>query len=702
MTESSQSISTEIPQSSSVTADDELQESRTAFEIMAEASINENTKKGYLGKIKQMKKWLESKGLSFSIPSTNHKDILAFFGSLTRSKPHPQAVRLSKSALVWFHKKDAIAWDKQLDMKLEKFLRGYKKREAAMRLAGEKNVFEGKHPISFTGYQIVARKFMEMKPEKTDTAIINTWNLMMFGWAWLTLSWNLMARSASVSSIKLQHISWQDDSMVIAIPKSKTDQEGDNCFPRHVYANPLVPSICPILALAVLVFSKSYWHGVKPQEKFHLFPGEKQEARFSKLLRRVLQSLTETESSLLGAKVNEIGTHSTRKGASSYCSGMVGGPSMAQIYLRAGWSLGDVQDRYIFSGNGGDQFTGRVVCGLPNTDLAFRTLPPHFNREFDIDESRWSEILPGYAEYPHAFKQVAVYLLASILYHEAWLRQNISSQHPIFSSYLFQSGYAAEFRKYVVIESDRLPPTGIPTHLTITNELYSISQSVNQSKSEILQQCKEMPKVLTDTMLSKFTVNGAVPVTVDNMKEFFNQMMKEMKNMQREKDSKDSEDGETNGSSTVRTQFNWYTWGGRMHMVPEHFTLPTSNVKDIWNLWWFGHVGDSIQPYRHLESFDFISKSQQIQLTKTRKVMGRIELTARNKKHIEQGKQLKDLNKGESVKLFDLAYRDLLLELLPSAQDGRVGECSIATIYDRINGHGNRKRKRMGESRQSA
>lgn len=39
--------------------------------------------------------------------------------------------------------------------------------------------------------------------------------------------------------------------------------------------------------------------------------------------------------------------------------------SAVQVYLRAGWSLGNVQDRYIFAGPGGDQLVGRAVCGLP-------------------------------------------------------------------------------------------------------------------------------------------------------------------------------------------------------------------------------------------------------------------------------------------------------------------------------------------------
>ena len=45
---------------------------------------------------------------------------------------------------------------------------------------------------------------------------------------------------------------------------------------------------------------------------------------------------------ILGVDRKGIGTHSCRKGCPSYLLG--------KVYLRAGWSLGNVQDRYIYEG----------------------------------------------------------------------------------------------------------------------------------------------------------------------------------------------------------------------------------------------------------------------------------------------------------------------------------------------------------------
>ena len=76
----------------------------------------------------------------------------------------------------------------------------------------------------------------------------------------------------------------------------------------------------------------------------------------------------------------DLGTHSIRKGVSTFLSGIPGGPTAISIYLRAGWSLGNVQNRYILDGGGGDQLCGRAATGLDINDVSFASLPPHFDQ----------------------------------------------------------------------------------------------------------------------------------------------------------------------------------------------------------------------------------------------------------------------------------------------------------------------------------
>jgi hypothetical protein len=49
-----------------------------------------------------------------------------------------------------------------------------------------------------------------------------------------------------------------------------------------------------------------------------------------------------------GLTSNDLGTHLTRKGAVSYCSsGSTVGSSNSAVHLRAGWSMGGVQNTYL-------------------------------------------------------------------------------------------------------------------------------------------------------------------------------------------------------------------------------------------------------------------------------------------------------------------------------------------------------------------
>jgi len=111
---------------------------------------------------------------------------------------------------------------------------------------------------------------------------------------------------------------------------------------RHCYANPFEPEVCFFLSLGV------YFLCWKPGGRNRpLFPGDDQYQRFSEFLCRIARAMEE-ELKAHGVSYKDIGTHSCRKGSASLCSsGSTSCPPMAAICLRAGWSLGTVQDKYI-------------------------------------------------------------------------------------------------------------------------------------------------------------------------------------------------------------------------------------------------------------------------------------------------------------------------------------------------------------------
>jgi hypothetical protein len=661
------------------------------------------TKHQYKGKIRAIQQFYTQQRLEFNVPVERH-EILAFFGWLidVKHKDKPLAfssVRSFKSALVWYYKEHKLIMEPEVNQQLETLLNGYKRRVSDFKLDGKMPVFEGKYHLTFEGYRVLASLLMKSEP----------FNQMLFGWPYLILQWNLIARTATVSSMMMEHIGWEADALLITTPKHKGDQEGVKCFARHLYANPSDPSICPVLALAILTFVRSLRHDPDSSSSpdstpnFRVFDGSNSSSRFSEVLLRIITAVPASEVHLLGGEKKQLGTHSVRKGAASYCAGMMNGPSTVQVFLRAGWSLGNVQDRYLFAGAGGDQLTGRVLSGLPFNDSSFASLPPHFDQE-GIRSIAWNSILPLYPKLPDTFKQALPHLLASICYHEEWLRSSLPSHHPLFSTYLFASGAVQGLKPHVVTGSNRCPvtgmmATGIPPHLVMSNGLTDIVKQTQLLKEELLSKCAELPTELTNVMLNKFTINGAIPLTVEDMRAMLNSVVAQMK-----AEIRDAHTVMTRESASpalidpnVDSRFQLWSWGGRLHMVPQGWIFPSTNLKDTWNLWHFGHLSDKIRPLRCLKKFDLVGAAQITLWSKTSGVVKAISQVIVDTKLVQTIEDVLTLTAVDSSTFFDRAIVQLMEQLRSGStrERGRWMEMSVPTLYAQLQKA--RKRRREGE-----
>ena len=195
-----------------------------------------------------------------------------------------------------------------------------------------------------------------------------------FAHFFITLQWNLIGRSESVTNSHVMHLEWIDDCIVIYFAHTKCDQEGlKRDEPWHIYANPLNPTICPVLAMARYLLSNEEIL----KEKSKLFPGTKQYDRYSKYMKTFFAKNKE----LFLARdmdVSELGSHSARKGAATYClSGCTVAPPFVAVCLRACWSLG-VKDRYLRHDSAGDRYLGRALAMLPISQKEFAVSPPYF------------------------------------------------------------------------------------------------------------------------------------------------------------------------------------------------------------------------------------------------------------------------------------------------------------------------------------
>ena len=391
-------------------------------------------------------------------------------------------VRGFKSALLWYHEQRSLILGQKIELQpdcnaaLEKFLQGYQRKIQSLKAAGLKELHEGKNRLLFVGFGILAYALMLIAPTITIKESTSgkkgggrkmhphregNWMQGVFAWCFFTLAWVMMCRSVTTAEILLSSMRWIDDCICIDVAKEKSDQVGERQFPRHIYANPINPRICPILALAVYIFC--IYIGNLADTNQPLFPGDFQEDRFSKVLQCALENLPEHLLNLLGGDAADIGTHSTRKGAASYVLSHVGGPNVIQVFLRCCWSLGNVQNRYIFLDAGGDQFVGRTVGGLTMTDSSFATLPPRLRPEdhAEICKMGWELVLPGFDRLCASFQSIVPYLFASITYHADFLAPEFSPQHPIFQTTVFTSGLVDKFKGRILVGEGKCNLTGL-------------------------------------------------------------------------------------------------------------------------------------------------------------------------------------------------------------------------------------------------
>ena len=137
---------------------------------------------------------------------------------------------------------------------------------------------EGKDPISFSGYCLLCKILLENNGSHDE---------FVFSHCFLTLEWNLMCRTDNLVSLNVAHVSWEDDSFLCNLAKSKHDQEDEGAKTLwHIYANPSNPYICPVLALALSLFSHP--NILTNTSSSFLFTDNSQYKRYTSILRKTI------------------------------------------------------------------------------------------------------------------------------------------------------------------------------------------------------------------------------------------------------------------------------------------------------------------------------------------------------------------------------------------------------------------------------
>jgi hypothetical protein len=611
----------------------------------------------------------------------------------------PSCMQGYKSALKNYYGDRGARLDSVLDNWLDEFIKGYKKAIAQKKESGVMDMSEGKSSLSFIGYRSICEYMMKIHP----VGRLWTWQEGLFSWLYMVLTWNLMCRSYNSAHLMLQHFDWRNDCLLIRFAKTKSDSTGEGISnEKHVYANPLTPSICPVLALAVFV-----WSTPRAVGDMKLFCGLSQEDRFTKILHKVLKQIPGATN--LGASIKDLGCHSNRKGSTSFALN-IHWISAVQVYLRAGWSLGNVQDRYIFAGAGGDQVVGRAVSGLPCNSEYFAALPPHFSSEdlILLDHVGWERILPGYSHFPCGFQRTIPFLFASLCYHHDWLRTNLSAEHPLWKQPLFTRSINEFTGNIMTVFSEKvlsgifhcstsgISATGIPSHLLIVSEMENLKRVVigltskiellESGLSETIQQkldslgtiIQEVPEQVKCNIMQNFSINGAIPLSYHDMERFLDAAIQKLSQQinishsQMRAELENRRSGEGNilenvvGEQASNSPFTTFCWGGKMgRLVPQDFIFPNTTARTLWSLWFYGDKSRKIHPYRMLVTHghheDISRKQERVSLTKSSNVMTALTEIARRKGH--SSSSISAMDPDRSNDLFDVAYAEFIAEL---------------------------------------
>jgi hypothetical protein len=598
------------------------------------------------------------------------------------------------SAIKYGYSLRNLPFPTQLSLTLKRTINGFTRKYSLEKEKGNVKIIEGKRPLSEMGY-IAISKFA-LKYSNGETQFAHPYSVIL---------WTLMCRTSTVATIIYDHIYWEGDSLRIFISRHKGDQEGIHAYPRNLYANPFQPEVCPVLALALHMFSSRFVRSSSVESNTNsikLFPGAHNEKNFSAFLqKKVCSHLSEID---IGIPAHDLGPHSYRKGVSTYSMKFPGGPSSMALHMRGGWKLPGNLGRYVYEGDGADQFIGRTVSLLDLTDSErFSILPPHFHEsEVHLSASSnstidWNALICGYDRCTTGLKSAFKLMLASLAYHVDWIAQNVSENHPVLTSRVWTSGILPQLKAKVhlcsrICSGCGMMASGTPIQWSqakilnrIENNLQVFEQRTDYQLKSIMIEAQATPQNVATKILNNFSVNGAIPVTIDQVGSLLQSSNSQLVRQLEERvlsmveplnnvalsDSSNNNNGDIppevfqDESDVIAIWYLSWHWGGKLHHpIPMDYDMPRGNNLMLWNLWLFGIRSEGIRPFRRIHSFSFNKERSKNLFVKASQVMK--ELINIAVEDIFTGGTPKDvyqISESESGRIFSKCYESLLSRL---------------------------------------
>jgi len=195
-----------------------------------------------------------------------------------------------KSALKWWHEHDDVgknkvgcAWPADVEQVINKQIRSYKRDIGQKKRRGIMPQKEGKSAYNVTGYIAICNYFNQIRPYGHNF----TWMEGIFSQLFTKLSVNTIGRSDNIDDLLLSNIGWENDALTIKFGNTKSDIEGETTAEiKRLYANPFMPNICVVLAIAIYT-----WCKYRKPDNLHMFDGQDQHKRYYKELMRAVKEI---------------------------------------------------------------------------------------------------------------------------------------------------------------------------------------------------------------------------------------------------------------------------------------------------------------------------------------------------------------------------------------------------------------------------
>lgn len=557
-------------------------------------------------------------------------------------------------------------------------------------IVGEIPAREGKRACGIDGYVKICESILSYKSD---------FRLASACHAIICLQWNLMQRMTDVVTLHSKHVTMVGDAISFRLYDIKNDKTGALVHDRHVYATPTRPSTCPFLSLAIFIFSDdtdySTIHNNMEEDGQDVLVFNINNEAYSRVVKSAFQKNSSYFNSIGINSANELASHSLRKGGVTFLLGIINGCLQSHVDDRAGWKKDNIMRRYdegtkfveifffMYNCRSGDMLVGKLIGGVNHCDRDHAMLCPHFSAEnivkylsnqvLDrITPSRYLSYfiiffnLRGFSD---SWYSVYPFLIASLIYHESYLKSTLPKDHKLFySKFWYDYKLRSELSNCVETgffenKVTGLCGSGINPNLKLFVDLADIKArleamdtrfltGLDTLKADIIKILKENPSIVAtqvyDMIKSQCIVNGMAPITEKDITSLLEKLRAELgtqinqisnlftKTMN--SNSNERAENSCSASKNVASTTNSFCceyWNGRYRGVPKDYSFPmydliiyieiyfvfsSLSVPAIWNAWCKGIQELGIKPFCKLSGVkDFYKES--VNFSRCKRVM---------------------------------------------------------------------------------